>query len=528
MIDTNLGDVHQIITADGEYWTIPDRETVFQAYGNYGAPPIEFITRRGYKQHGVTFIDYLLSPRTVSVSLYRKQTCSRSRYWQHRNELHELLRPNRGGPITLVLRQASGAKRALKVWANPGAVFAGQDTNSWNIDEELELIAFDPIWYDPTTIDQAVLLTVDSSLIFPITFPITFGLSGAQFVYPITYTGTWQEYPTLILSGPYTTATIVNEATGVSLTMAQGCLEGDTRTIVLTPGSQSIVDAAGNNKFNDLAPDSDLVNFNIRPNPLVTDGIQTIRATLQGARVYTGTGWVVQSQIFAPNRWYRMDDTSTTLQDVGSDNAAGVISGTYTQGVASLVSGDTNTATTLDGSTALAVIPSCPIQNISYSVNLWANFVSIAGSPVVFGADVNAAALGGEFALGVTAAGALIIYLGGGTTFASANGLISTGTAYMLSASYNRVTGALLGLINGVTVISVTGSDFTASTPTCYIGSYITGNRTNGTIDEVQVWLGTALTQPNFALSYASRLITSREYTPSGFRIQYNNRYYAI
>lgn len=529
-IESQLGDVHQLITVDGKVFTVPNEfEIVLKAYGNYGAPPTEWITRRGYKQHGVTEVDFLVSPRTVSVQLFQITPCDRESYWQNRHDLHEILRPNRGGAITYILRQAGGNKRALMVRANSGAIFPPQaDNNSWVIDEPIDFVAFDPIWFDPDTVEADIALTVDSDLIFPITFPIEFGTNGAQFIYPITYTGTWKSYPTLTLTGPYTSAIIENLTTGISIELLQGISEGETRIITLTPGAQSIKDAAGVNYFADLAPGANLVGFAIEPDPIAPGGIQTIRAVLQGARVYRGTGWEVENQISAPTRWYRLSDSTTTLIDIGSDNAAGVISGGYTQGVASLIPADSNTATTLDGTTALATIPTIPFQNLSYSVSIAANFVSLAGSPIVFTADVNSAVLGQQLALGVTSAGALIIYLGAAVTHASANGLIVTGTSYLLSMTYDKPTAQLKGYINDVQVISVTGSDFLAASPNCYLGSYGTFNRTNGTIDEGRVWLGRVLPLAEIQSIYASRLVASRTYSPSGFHIDFNTRFYAI
>lgn len=529
-MESQLGDVHQLITKDGKTLTLPDGfEIVLKGYGGYGAPPTEWVTRRGYRQHGVTEIDFNLSPRTVSVQLYRAAACSRERYWLNRSELHEFLRPNRGGALTYVIKQAGGRKRALKVRAQPGAVFAPQvDNNSWVIDESLDFIAFDPIWYDPDTITAALSITVDSNLVFPITFPITFGVSGAQFIYPITYAGSWQAYPIITLTGPFTSAQITNSATGAYIELSQGVNEGDTRIIDLTPGSQSVKDASGNNKFSDLSPGANLVGFSIEPDPIAPNGVQTITVILYGARVYSGTGWEVANQLTAPQRWYRLSDTDTTLQDVGSDNAAGVISGGYTQGVASLVPADANAATTVNGSTQLLTIPSLPLQNASFSMSIWVNFASLTGNPVAFGADVNAAALGQQFAFGATTAGAMIIYRGAGTQHVSANGLISTGTAYLLSVAYDRTTGLLIGMINGTVVISVTASDFVAPSPTCTISSYGTSNRTNGTVDEFRAWLGQALSSTVFAALYASRTLASRTYSPSGVTISYNNRYFAL
>lgn len=531
-VETHLGDVHQLITVDGKTLTIPDKDIVFQAYGNYGAPPLEWITRTGYKQHGATKVDYRVTQRNVNVSFYRAAACSRQLYWQYRMELHDLLRPNRaegGGALTLVLRQAGGQKRALTVYANPGAMLPPEpDRNNWSINEPLDFVAFDPFWFDPDTVSADVSLTVDANLIFPITFPIQFGTNGAQFVYPIVYTGTWESYPTLTLTGPYTSARVENLATGISIELLQGISEGENRIINLTPGSQSIKDAAGVNRFSDLSPDANLINFNIQPDPIVEDGIQTIRAILQGARVYMGTGWEVQTQIFAPNRWYRVDDTTATAVDLGSDASSGVYLGGYTQGVPGALAADPNTAVTLNGTTGTISIPFLPLQATSWSLNGWLKVASLAGVPVLFGANGGAGAYQ-RLLFGVDALGALFADFGGGVIFQSANGAFTTGAYHMISLAYDKSTGQLRGLVDAVPVFIVTAADFAAAAPVSHLGSF--NNASNfvaGQIDDLQAWIGRSITNVEFLAEYASRLVADRTYTPSGFHIDFNTRYYAI
>ena len=66
--------------------------------------------------------------------------------------------------------------------------------------------------------------------------------------------GTWSSYPVVTLTGPYRFVTVQNTATDVSFTLSVAISSGQKRVIDLTPGSISITDASGNNKFGDLAP----------------------------------------------------------------------------------------------------------------------------------------------------------------------------------------------------------------------------------------------------------------------------------
>src|SRR5712672_2216099 len=104
MTVTQFGDVLQIVTADGNTLVLINDDVRLIAYGNLGASPTQFITRRGYKQNSVTEIDFLLQPRTISVELWHSPSCSRQDYWDTRKLLHDYLRPNRNGPMVFTLQ----------------------------------------------------------------------------------------------------------------------------------------------------------------------------------------------------------------------------------------------------------------------------------------------------------------------------------------------------------------------------------------------------------------------------------------
>lgn len=279
-----IGDLFSIETADGDKLYFPDGDRAFLAYGNFGAPPTQFITRQGYKQHGVTEVDYLLQPRDISISLWRRAACSRDEYWSNRAELLNLMRPNRGGPFILTLRQPSGAMRSIITRADPGLIFPPNvSDNHWQVEEEIGLIAFDPIWFDPATVTLTPQSSNDENLVFPITFPIIFGTAGLLFSSGnIAYTGTWRSYPTFTLDGPYTSARIEQQTLGIIIELTVPITAAQSRTIVLTPGSQSVLDENGQSAFNELGPNSNLVDFYIAPEPEAPGGVNVVQGQLFG------------------------------------------------------------------------------------------------------------------------------------------------------------------------------------------------------------------------------------------------------
>lgn len=284
---TQLGDVHYITTFDGKTLHMFDSDVRLILYGNYGAPPTTFQTRRGYLQDGETEIGFLLGPRHVSVQLFREPTCNRQTYWDHRKELHDFLRPNRNGPMVFTLIRPDGSRRSLTVRGNPGLEFPIEppDENSWVVKAPLEFVAYDPLWFDPSQHSSVLVGTVDTDLVFPITFDashIVFGVSGVVSKTTVNYQGTWITYPIITITGPYTTVNIQNLSTGVLISLNVAISAGDKRILDLTPGQQTVKDGSGNNKFGDLGPNSNLVDFDIRPNPMVANGVNVIQSQFIG------------------------------------------------------------------------------------------------------------------------------------------------------------------------------------------------------------------------------------------------------
>lgn len=367
-----IGELHSLMTADGKYLFVPDEEVQFLTYGGYGLPPTQFVTRRGYRQHGVTEVDYLLEPRAVSVRLYHVGACSRQQYWDNRARLLEFLRPNRTGPLVLTLYQPDGAKRALSVRANPGLQFppVGPDANAWNIDEQIEFIAFDPLWFDPDEEDHVLTGGYGSDLVFPATFPILFGPSGLQFTEDLAYAGTWRTYPVVEIDGPYRQATVQNVGAGVRLGLTVPIAYGEKRIIDLTPGAQRIVDGNGANRFGELAPDSNLVDWAIYPEPEVAGGVQQVLVTLVGTE---GSAWYNEVQSGGPARFYRLGERTGApfALDSGPMGKQGLFSGGVTLQQPSLLVDDPDYSAYFDGVDGQIIVPTWNVSNQSYSVEAW-------------------------------------------------------------------------------------------------------------------------------------------------------------
>jgi hypothetical protein len=280
----------ELITADGEHYPldgIVDRALVSGPDGS-GMPPIEYATQRGAYQHGATVTSYKLEPRIVQL-VYRRNAHNRDQYWRIRDELVDILRPNRQTigsiPQPLVLRgiRPDGTIRDLDVLIALGPEFnnVGEDWDEWSIEEALRLIAHNPAYYDPNVVHIIPTFVASSELAFPISFPISFGVSRAVVNIDATYVGNWLAYPLITITGPSNYVRITNLTTNETITFAYPLIGGQQAVIDLQSGTKSAVDPA----ITDITDPrrnllggvgGDLGTFHIEQHPMAAGGVNSI------------------------------------------------------------------------------------------------------------------------------------------------------------------------------------------------------------------------------------------------------------
>lgn len=291
----NLIEIYEIITADGETFIISDEHSfaVIDSAGN-GMPGFIYNTRRGYKADRAFVDGFNVEPRAVTLTL-AGNTSSRDAYWLARAALLDFLRPNRGGALTLRHRRENGDAFDLNCWI----VAASPDSDfGFDLQQTIELIAFDPFWY---SIDETSILfstTTGRQLVFPITFPISFGSDNSFAGTTITYTGTWVAYPRIEVTGPYSSFMVVHSEAESLIRLNTQIFAGESRIIELEPDEKKYIqDGGGVSRMDELLmPDSNLVNFSLRPvgifdqdNPFsgVPAGTNTINANATGVGAET-------------------------------------------------------------------------------------------------------------------------------------------------------------------------------------------------------------------------------------------------
>lgn len=285
MSGTYFGEVVSLKTADGRTWTLPDGERFATAYGGFGAPPTTFVTNTNWRAHNAFERGLTFEPTTITLTLHQITPATRSLYWAARAELIDLLRQNRGGPLTLTIQTPGGVSRSLAVYADPGAQFAARDPgdDAWLIEEELSLTAFTPLWYDPARKTVAAVRDATGGLTFPITFPITFGAGGVRYTMAVPYAGTFESFPTITLTGPYSYVAVRSDSVDATFALATPISAGQQRIISLDPQNRTIVDGAGVDCMSELEDGFDLVHFRLVPPPYSPNGAQIIIAQMQGS-----------------------------------------------------------------------------------------------------------------------------------------------------------------------------------------------------------------------------------------------------
>lgn len=276
------------ISPDGEVYKFNNDIDQFVLAGvtGTGLPSIEYRTQRGPFQHGSTPLGLVLQPRVIQL-LHRRNACDRQAYWAARSDLLNILRPNRQAVNTFapgVLRKIlpDRTKRDICVFLQTGPQFSGMQQGRWDefsIQEALQFIAHDPTLFDPD--ENQVELALDTSasaIVFAEEFPITFISNATTGNNSITYTGTWETFPTILLIGPMRNPIIRNVTTGEKIEMEHTIGAGRTVTISLQYGNKTVVNDLGTNLIGTVTSDSDLATFHLAPAPEAPAGVNSIGA----------------------------------------------------------------------------------------------------------------------------------------------------------------------------------------------------------------------------------------------------------
>ena len=187
--------------------------------------------------------------------------------------------------------------RDLDVYLSRGLGFQPLESwRSWAVQEGLEFIAPNPVIYDPavkTGTVSSFAATLTFSMYFPFVLGAMYGTAN------ITYAGTWETHPTIIITGPAAGVYVENRSTGNFLRFNYVISAGEVVTITTAYNNRTITNGAGQNLLPYLSDDSTFGEFTLQPDPIITGGVNTIDVYTDGA--VAGTTTIVLSYL---NRYY--------------------------------------------------------------------------------------------------------------------------------------------------------------------------------------------------------------------------------
>ena len=283
-------ELHKITTFDGVEYVLNDHGArfVLSTPGEWGLPPITWQTSRSYKQDGLTEIGYQIDQRSFSV-LFRHNGCSRTQFWQIRQNLLDICRPNRGGPVTYTIVLQDGDSYSIQARTlSPTFAEKGSDLwDEWGISELFRFDAFDPFWVKGRAISTTVTADPEDELTYPIAYDNDniYYEDGSQFgSLAISYPGTIYSYPTITITAPFRRVRLFHQQLNKSITLLYNAATG---SVIFDLANRTIETNTGTNLFNYLDSDSDLQAFRLEPDPEVANGLNTLLFFTPGFTAFT-------------------------------------------------------------------------------------------------------------------------------------------------------------------------------------------------------------------------------------------------
>jgi len=257
------------------------------AHKNLGLAGVRRYTRSGPQQHGQSLGAAYLQPRVVTLQL-RYQTGLEPGLEAQRTILERMLN-ELNHPIYLDALYPSGNERRLDVYFYAGLNAPRTAEDLWAVQTDvLQLIADDPVWYDPTPlIETWYMISVEeygraAGLLVPLELPAIVAPSTLLVDEVLTYGGTWECYPIWAVWGPASHVRLDNLSTGETIQLTgDGFIEpNDVWVFDLRYGYKTVRNLAGLDKIEFVTSDSDLATWRLGAHPEVTDGRNRLRLLL--------------------------------------------------------------------------------------------------------------------------------------------------------------------------------------------------------------------------------------------------------
>lgn len=249
-----------------------------EGFTGFGAAPLRHQTSQGPEQHGATWLDFRLQPRTIGLVIGFCGT-DYAQLLIYRQTLLAFCDPW-GGLIAVEFEYPDGAKRRIDCILADDLDMASNDRAGFYQKAGLTLLAADPTWYNPNAQQYFVLSGSGDTFTVPTPVPTGIGRSTFDDYVVIYYPGTAPAYPRIRFIGPLTNPVLYHQSMGWKLDFTGTTIAaGSYYEINCAYGYKTVIDSAGTNRIDKLTADSNLAEFAIMPHPIVANGINNIRFT---------------------------------------------------------------------------------------------------------------------------------------------------------------------------------------------------------------------------------------------------------
>ena len=259
-------------------------------------PPVRTISERAPQQHGESYIDYRLDPRIFQLVLGIHAT-SHSQLETRKGTLSDTYLASANNPLKVKFTTEGGNVRQIECECI-GCDMPSMDQTSYCYQKAgLTFKAENPLFYNPTgsTHNFGLGGLAADAMQVPLEIPWNVGQSVLNSNLVVTYAGSFLALPIIRITGPITSAKIVNNTTSETLffdgiTIAHN----DYYVIDCRFGYKTIKDLALTNKIADLDEStSDLATFHIAPGPKEAPGGDN-SLTVTGTSVTGDTSVTIQ------------------------------------------------------------------------------------------------------------------------------------------------------------------------------------------------------------------------------------------
>lgn len=297
-----MTELHKITTHDGEEYIVSNGKSRFLLVptpGQWGLPPIEFVTERAYRQDRLTEFSWNLSPRSFAL----RQTvegCSRADLFAERGAVLNATKPNRhvgytrtATPVTYTFVREDGTKRAIK--GRPISPAFGptseDEWTEWEYTDDIQIECFDPLWFNPTQQSCVGVGESEDALVFSAYFGAAstwYFASASALIFDcaISYVNSesalFETMPKFLITGAASSFAIQHVELGLSLNYRAAVASSEVLTLDLD--ARTLISSVdGLDYWGYLTEDDDIEPFKIYPAPQVTSGLNTIRGSIDGS-----------------------------------------------------------------------------------------------------------------------------------------------------------------------------------------------------------------------------------------------------